>query len=72
MDDTTWRPGENQHQVGQKFLKFAMWSAAGDGTGEKQTPLISSNLSIGFVKSQRIVQVTAPHLKKGSRKAPQH
>lgn len=31
MDDTTWRPGENQHQVGQKFLKFAMWSAAGDG-----------------------------------------
>jgi len=21
-------------QVGQKFLKFAMWSAAGDGIGE--------------------------------------
>lgn len=53
MDDTTWRPGENQHQVGQKFLKFAMWSAAGDGIGESFQLLKMVNIQITRLKNEK-------------------
>lgn len=64
MDDTTWRPGENQHQVGQKFLKFAMWSAAGDGTKPKCTKqslvaLMTRDPTTGRSKEVQICQVAS-------------